>query len=618
MEISSKKPGLLTAPLCAAVLLSLLPTLAHGQDSATLNRYSPGATPSDDFAISRPGEISHLRWGYQLHMDYAHDPLVFQVTGGDEFGIVENQLTLALGASFDVYDRVAVYLGVPVVAVMNGDGSSTLQAAGLAASAGGGGVGDLSLGARARILGEAEDTFALGAQFTLTLPTGGGELRGEDFLSVHPELLLELRLPLGMRVTANVGVRVREDQNDADSNLTFQDELTLGLGFAAPIWQDGSTHLDAHAQLLASTALRDAMSQTSTPAELLVGAKLHHESGVSTGLLAGPGLTTGLGTPQVRVVAYVGYQPPAEQPVAGPGDRDGDGLLDTEDDCPDDPEDPDQFADEDGCPDPDNDEDGVLDVDDQCPLEPEDADGDRDEDGCPDPDRDGDGLADDVDQCPDDPEDMDEFEDDDGCPDPDNDGDGVLDLQDRCAMEPGPAGNGGCPDPDRDGDTVVDRLDNCPDEHGPPVNQGCAEEQQVRIQDGRLEILDVVHFRTNRDVIQRRSYGLLDNVGQVLNSHPEIERIRVEGHTDSRGRRRHNVTLSQRRAEAVVAYLTEHADVDAARLEARGFGPDQPVVPNAASREDHARNRRVEFNILTGGEGIDAQNSGPTSDTVQE
>ena len=64
--------------------------------------------------------------------------------------------------------------------------------------------------------------------------------------------------------------------------------------------------------------------------------------------------------------------------------RDGDGILDNDDKCPDDPEDKDTFEDEDGCPDPDNDADGILDVNDECPMDPETMNGVDDEDGCPD------------------------------------------------------------------------------------------------------------------------------------------------------------------------------------------------------------------------------------------
>jgi outer membrane protein OmpA-like peptidoglycan-associated protein len=65
-------------------------------------------------------------------------------------------------------------------------------------------------------------------------------------------------------------------------------------------------------------------------------------------------------------------------------DRDGDGIPDDVDKCPDDPEDKDGFEDSDGCPDPDNDGDGIPDTKDACPNEPETVNGVKDEDGCPD------------------------------------------------------------------------------------------------------------------------------------------------------------------------------------------------------------------------------------------
>ena len=132
--------------------------------------------------------------------------------------------------------------------------------------------------------------------------------------------------------------------------------------------------------------------------------------------------------------------------------------------------------------------------------------------------------------------------------------------------------------------------------------------QRVVIGASGLEILDRVYFRTNRDTILRRSFPLLMNVAQVLNNHPEITRIQVEGHTDSRGRREHNMSLSQRRAQAVVDFLVERGSVDASRLVARGFGPDRPVVEDASTAEEHAQNRRVEFNIPDG-TGIEQQDN---------
>ena len=93
----------------------------------------------------------------------------------------------------------------------------------------------------------------------------------------------------------------------------------------------------------------------------------------------------------VEIVMHDSHQPapivvPVAVAVAQPKvlDRDGDGIPDDVDKCPNEPEDFDGFEDEDGCPDPDNDKDGIPDVADKCPNEPETVNGVDDEDGCPD------------------------------------------------------------------------------------------------------------------------------------------------------------------------------------------------------------------------------------------
>ena len=274
-------------------------------------------------------------------------------------------------------------------------------------------------------------------------------------------------------------------------------------------------------------------------------------------------------------------------------DRDGDGISDDLDECPDEvgPE-------PSGCPARDPDGDGIVGAADACPDEAETVNDHEDEDGCPDeiPDSDGDGLADNVDQCPQEAEDVDTFEDEDGCPDTDNDGDQVADRDDRCALEAGPAENKGCPDTDRDGDTVVDRLDNCPDEKGTVELQGCTKKQLVTLNAGSLKILDKVYFKTGKDVIQRRSYKLLDNVADVIKNHSEIAKIQIEGHTDDVGSDELNNDLSERRAEAVKAYLVSKG-VDESRLAAKGYGNQKPAAEGQSAKARRA-NRRVEFIII--------------------
>jgi OOP family OmpA-OmpF porin len=103
-----------------------------------------------------------------------------------------------------------------------------------------------------------------------------------------------------------------------------------------------------------------------------------------------------------------------DPPVAKEKDTDGDGVPDSIDKCPFEPQ---TGHGVDGCPEKDSDGDGIPDSKDQCPNEPEDFDHFQDEDGCPDLDNDNDGIPDSADACPNDPETYNGYRDDDGCPD---------------------------------------------------------------------------------------------------------------------------------------------------------------------------------------------------------
>jgi outer membrane protein OmpA-like peptidoglycan-associated protein len=135
-----------------------------------------------------------------------------------------------------------------------------------------------------------------------------------------------------------------------------------------------------------------------SPLEGLVAAKVYlaqssyFEIGGGAGLLPATITSEGgmTGSPQFRLFVGFTFEPRI-------GDRDGDGIKDDVDRCPDEPEDRDDFEDEDGCPDPDNDHDGILDRDDRCPNDA----GPVENEGCPWPDRDGDKVIDRDDECPD-------------------------------------------------------------------------------------------------------------------------------------------------------------------------------------------------------------------------
>ena len=103
-----------------------------------------------------------------------------------------------------------------------------------------------------------------------------------------------------------------------------------------------------------------------------------------------------------------------------------------------------------------------------------------------------------------------------------------------------------------------------------------------------------VYFATNQSGITANSKLALDKLVKVFAEYPETN-ILIEGHTDDVGTDQYNLSLSQKRAEAVSAYL-QGAGVAASRITTKWYGEAQPKVPND-NDVDRASNRRVEFAI---------------------
>ena len=260
----------------------------------------------------------------------------------------------------------------------------------------------------------------------------------------------------------------------------------------------------------------------------------------------------------------------------GAKDTDKDGIPDNKDACP-------EVAglkEFNGCPDTDGD--GIPDKDDACPQ----VKGLKEFNGCPD--TDGDGIPDKDDACPEvaGPK---EFN---GCPD--TDGDGIPDKDDKCPDVAGPAENGGCPWPDTDGDGVLDKDDLCVNEAGPASNNGCPEpndDDQKRLNQYAKTIL----FDTGKATIKFQSAEVLNQIINVLKKFPK-SRFRIEGYTDSTGKRQKNIELSQNRADAVKIYLIQ-GGIDQSRLESKGYGPEKPIASNK-NKKGRELNRRVEINLI--------------------
>ncbi len=244
--------------------------------------------------------------------------------------------------------------------------------------------------------------------------------------------------------------------------------------------------------------------------------------------------------------------PPPPPPPPPPSDRDGDGILDDVDKCPD----VKGLARYQGCPVPDTDKDGINDEEDKCPTVP--------------------GLA--------------RYQ---GCPIPDTDKDGINDEEDKCPTVPGLARYQGCPIPDTDGDGVNDEEDRCVTIPGPKENFGCPiipPEVKKKVDMAAKNIL----FVTGSYKLQSSSYKGLNEVVKIMQDNPGMQ-LAIDGHTDNVGSEEMNQTLSDNRAGSVKAYIVSKG-IDESRITSAGHGETMPIADNktAAGRQ---KNRRSEMTL---------------------
>lgn len=576
--------AVLAFALTGATSAALAPGRAHAQlqEGVNSNPFRPAELATDGFQMARPltqtGLVgAHLTLDYGFRsMEYDHTDPRFDY----DYDVVRHHLTGTLALSFRVIDRITAGVGIPLSMVQNGDtppDNAVFPADGAL-------LADPYIFGRIRILGNAGDRFILGVAGRLTLPVADAihpyqKWTGEETVTFAPQVLAEVNPSSRFRLNFALGARLRGPSHKRGLYVAQEGTFAVSATYAAVV-----DRLDLTAEIYGSTDFgyhrmyssprSDFLSyyHNNSPIEALVGAQYRPTSNWMVGASVGTRLNPDYGAAAFRGVLTAAYvMSPRATPEPEPEPEPVPVDLDADDDT-------------------------INDDVDQCVNEAEDMDGFEDTNGCPDNDNDGDGVPDGMDNAPLEPEDVDTFQDEDGAPDPDNDADGIADVSDRCPMVAGPAAEGGCPPPDRDNDTVPDSVDNCPDVAGTPENQGCTVVQQVHISGDILEITDNVYFATNRSRIEARSFALLDNIAAVVSAHPEIMRVRVEGHTDARGNRARNVRLSQGRADAVARYLRDRG-VGAERVIAIGLGPDHPIVPNATTPEDNARNRRVEFHI---------------------
>ncbi|MBI5067015.1 MAG: OmpA family protein [Deltaproteobacteria bacterium] len=547
-------------PLAIALLLAaaLGPAGARADDAARRGFDPDPPRPAlgldGQLTTEGAGRLPAGSWALGLQLEYVRGLLSLK-SGSDRIGYaVDDRWAAHLSGAYALR-RLELSAGLPV-ALHQVDGLRPLRELGvgrpLTDPISAAGLGDLRLQGRTTFLSQETHLVNAGAALELRVPTGDRRAFLSDGWGLHPRLLAGRSLgPL--RLDASLGYHVRRQGQFLQ--LVAQDGVTTGLAAALELarWsrvQEWKVIADLSGLFPRGAASHGERYRIPLSGRVALRARLWRSLWADVGV--GTGLAwfgeAGYGREALRVFAGLRWQHLSL-------DRDGDGVPDDDDRCPDVP----------------------------GPVE---------WGGCPTaPDRDGDGVPDDRDRCPDvpGPKELD------GCPD--RDGDGVPDHRDRCPDVPGPRDLDGCPD--QDGDGIPDVEDQCPTLPGPAQNDGCplAEgEPVVEIETTRLSLRDMIHFDTAKDTIKAESNHILDEIGAILRSHREIQKVRVEGHTDSVGSRAYNLDLSQRRASSVVRALTARG-VAAARLEAVGYGFDRPVASNSTPL-GRAKNRRVEFTLV--------------------
>ncbi len=474
-----------SAVVTAMVLAASSSAFAQATELDT-ERFKPAVTT--DGWVNAEGSGVHSKddpWEFGLFLNYGRNQLVaVDANNNVTTHYVSGRLGFDVLASVTIAKPFALGLDVPFFLAQTGDAPAPSFA----------GLGDIRLVPKIRMLDDKHGPFGLALSLEVRAPTHAGDFAGGARYSpvFAPHLIIDHRFG-GLRLGANAGVLLREITNyltvTSASEFVYAGDIAYRFGGRAGKVELG---FEANGGLGLKT-----LATPEAPLEGLPYLRINPSDAWEIQAGAGIGFVAGFGIPVARGFIGIRFHPVSH-------DRDHDDVPDSQDRCPDVPEDRDGVQDEDGCPEADADHDGVPDSQDQCPTEKETINGYKDEDGCPDE---------------------------------------------------GPA--------------------------------------QVIVENGRITILKNIHFREGSAVIDHDSYSILNQVALVMRAHPEIRRIRVEGHTDETGTHELNMQLSRQRAERVREYLITRG-VGAHRLRAEGYGPDRPLVKgnDAAAL---AKNRRVDF-----------------------
>jgi outer membrane protein OmpA-like peptidoglycan-associated protein len=360
-----------------ALLTALaLPSLARAQSpSMDLSTFRP-ASGGDGYAAvegARPPLAGESRFELRAWSDYAAHPLMFVTQSGSREVLVRSRAGGFLTLQAHLLGPLSLAAQVPMTFAEQGN-LSGLPPSSRGPSSLSGGLGDIRLTPRLALLRQEWAGIDLSAQASLELPTAraqtltdDGRVRGEGLLALGRRLMESNRGKLDL--IGNAFVRLRPPHDFLDVKMGNEAGLRAGLGYLPPSTR-AYVPRRVYAEMEARTFLRAGFAAGASPAEWRLGATVCPVRSLAIDVAGGGALTDGVGTPTARFLVAIGWSPSscgnnastplparapmpelvAAAPVAPPPpppalaaappplpDRDGDGIPDVDDVCPDQP-----------------------------------------------------------------------------------------------------------------------------------------------------------------------------------------------------------------------------------------------------------------------------------------
>ena len=357
---------------------------AQAQQNAgfSIDRFDPAERGSAWFAADSLDMRGHGRLILGATGDWGYKPLVLYAPNGDEQqAVIEHQFFAHLGADVLLADRLRLGVNLPIALYQAGQ-SATVGTTTFASN-NSTTLGDLRVSADLRLFGEYRGPVELAIGVAGYLPTGSKDsFTGDGKARIAPRALLAGELGAFV-YAARAGFLYRAN----DSGFAGVSKSNEVFGVAAVGLRVADERLVVGPELYGSTSTANGdafFGRRTSPFEVLFGGHYLAARDFRVGLGVGPGLTRGVGAPELRFLASLEWVPEVEKPVAAPRDRDQDGILDAADACPDEPGVKSDDPKTNGCPPPrDRDKDGIVDELDACPDAPGPANEDPRKNGCP-------------------------------------------------------------------------------------------------------------------------------------------------------------------------------------------------------------------------------------------